>query len=124
MNQFLYASEAASSRSQLKQGKLLTISGLAWTCRQLLKEVADKAVEWSDLTEGVAEWEEWREESVEDTCLRSRRNPSEERKLWKILDELDKEQVKAAELKAKKDAKKVCQARASTVCIYISGPKG
>ena len=75
----------------------------------MLKEVADKAVELSSYLEGVELWEEWEEEVVNQTS--SPRSMKEERRMWRALDECDKEEAKEVARAAKKALKKVNQAR-------------
>ena len=87
---FMYSpQEECPSSSSKKQGTLITFSGLEWLCRQMLKEVADKSVELSSYLEGVELWEEWEEEVVDQTS--SPRSMKEERRMWRALDECDKE---------------------------------
>ena len=57
----------------------------------------------------VEQWGEWEEEIVEEKS--SKRSEKEERRLWRMLEESDKEQAKELERKAKKAARKVNQAR-------------
>ena len=57
--------------------------------REILKECTQKAVELASLTEGAATWGEW--ESKESGERESVRTDKEERHLWWILTELDKE---------------------------------
>ena len=109
-NNFLYSTQAENSSSRSRQGQLVIISGVEWFCRQLVKDMADTAVVWAGYNEGVDGWEEWEVASREEGS--SKRSEKEERMLWKILDELDKEQAKDVERKAKRAAKKVSQARA------------
>ena len=56
--------------------------------------------------EGVAEWEEWEAKDVQP------RGDKEERELWRMLDEMDKEEAKRCKAKKKKEAAKVAKARA------------
>ena len=107
-NTFLYSNDPVNAKK--RQGQLFTISGVEWLCRQAVLELADKAVEWAGYSEGVAEWEEW--EETEDTSRRVGRKREEEKRLWKILDMLDKEEAKNNKMKAQKAAKKVSLARA------------
>ena len=92
-----------------KQGTLLTFIGLEWICRQIFREVAQKAVEVSDYMTGADTWEEWKEEVEEEH--KSKRSENEERRLWRMLEECDREQAKEDEGKSKKEKKRVVQAR-------------
>ena len=106
---FLYSPQVDDSISQRKQGKIITYSGLEWLCRQVLKEVADRAVELSGYMAGVELWEEWEEEVLDQPS--SSRSVKEERRLWRALDECDREEAKEVARVAKKVVKKVNQAR-------------
>ena len=41
------------------QSKVTFYSGLAWMCREILKEVANRAADLSEQMQGVANWEDW-----------------------------------------------------------------
>ena len=72
---------------------------------------ATRAVELVDLTEGSEQWEEWEssqtpiplDDGTEDPAQQSRRSRKEERYLWGILAELDRE---LSRQEAKEQAKK------------------
>ena len=93
--------------TKLKQSTIKPITGVEWFCRQVLKEVTGKVVDICLEMEGVASWEEW--EPEKSTMAWSSK---EERKLWAILDELDKMEHKAEKIKLKKEKAKVARARA------------
>ena len=102
---FLYSTQAETASSLKNQGKLITYSGIEWLCRQILRGVADTAKELSDYMAGVDYLGEWEEEIIEEeTSIRSEK---EERRLWRILDESDREQTKEMARVAKKAAKKI-----------------
>jgi hypothetical protein len=90
----------------LRQSKLKPVTGVEWFCRQILREVTGTVVEIGLDREGVAEWEEWEEEPIHRQW-----SSKEERSLWKILEELDKADHRAAKLKEKKEKAKVVRAR-------------
>ena len=99
---FLESMEVAVPGPGATQSKLQPVTGMAWVVREMLREVANSAVMISGLMEGVAEWEEWREEQQDNFPRRSER---EEKYLWAMLRILDKEsanQTKRALLKKKK----------------------
>ena len=104
---FLYSTESDDSSSQRKPGTIITFSGLEVLCRQVLKGVADRAVELSDFMAGVKLWEEWEEEVIDQPS--STRSEKEERRLWIMLEESGREQAKELERKSKKAARKVSQ---------------
>ena len=78
--------------------------------RDLLKEVANFVVDMSSLMEGVKEWEVW-EGATAITSYRPERTRKEERALWKILDELDKEKEAQMKRIRNKKQKEVSKAR-------------
>ena len=86
------------------------LSCLEWICRSVLKEVLENAVEMSKYMRGVESWEEWEEEATVEVET-SKRSLIEERKLWRILDECDREQAKGEERRLNRERKKVQQAR-------------
>ena len=106
LDNFLYE-PVTSLGMRMKQSTLKPVTGLEWFCRQILREVTGRVVELSQDLEGVAEWEEWEPEH----SVRAR-SSKEERKLWYILEELDKADYKAEKLKMKKEKAKVAKARA------------
>ena len=106
LEKFLYE-PTTNQVSGVKQSKLKPVTGLEWFCRQILREVTGRVVELSQNLEGVAEWEEW--EPRQSTSARS---SQEERKLWAVLEELDKAEYKADRLKMKKEKARVAKARA------------
>ena len=103
---FLYTTQAETASNLKNQGKIITYSGIEWLCRQILRGVADTAIELSDYMAGVEQWGEWEEEIIEEENNKRK----EERRLWRILEESDREQAKELERKAKKAARKVNQA--------------
>ena len=66
-----------------------------WLCRQILRGVADTAIELSDYMTGVEQWEEWDEDIIEEQSSTS--CEKKERRLWRMLEESDKEQQGAGE---------------------------
>ena len=78
-------------------------------CRQILRGVADIAIELSDYLAGVEQWKEWEEEVIE--VRSSTRSEKEERRLWIMLEESDREQANELERKSKKAARQVSTAR-------------
>ena len=102
----MYNPVVAGGSSCLRQSTLAPIRGVEWFCRLIVKEVVSTVVEQADLWEGVAEWEEWETEG--NMPIRSR---SDEKELWKILDELDKLEAKTIKAKKMKEASKVARAR-------------
>jgi hypothetical protein len=58
--------------------------------RELIKECTHKAVELASLTEGAATWREWQSGDVGEPSIPTK----EEKYLWWILTELDKEDAK------------------------------
>ena len=104
---FLYSAGLPRSSNQLKQSNLntVTLSGQEWFCKQILLRVAEQAVELSTMMQGVNAWEEWEEQRT------IRRESKEEKYLWKMLDEQDREMWKAREKEKKKKAAKVTKAR-------------
>ena len=69
--------------------------------RMVLREVADKTVEVSEYMTGVEICKEWEEEVEEEQ--ESKRSENEERRLWRILEECDREQAKEEERNTKKE---------------------
>ena len=63
------------------QAKLKVFTGLEWLSREVLKEVANKAVEISEMLEEAKERKEW---EVEEDAQVSRRSEEEERYLWSM----------------------------------------
>ena len=109
-NNFLHSSsqEMGVEDHRKAQTKIKVYSGLAWLCREIVKEVANTAATLAELAEGVAEWEEWQEEEEHQV---SKRSEKEERYLWQRLNEIDKELAREEKrLKAKK-ARAVANAR-------------
>ena len=106
LEKFLYE-PVTNQEGRVKQSKLKPVTGLEWFCRQILREVTGRVVELSQNLEGVAEWGEWEPEQGI-----TARSSKEERKLWSILEELDKADYKAEKLKMKKEKAKVAKARA------------
>ena len=72
-------------------------------CRSVLKEIADSAVEMAEMMKGVESWDAWEEEECKYEES-SKRSMKEERRLWKALEESDKEQAKEEERRLKKGA--------------------
>ena len=70
------------------QAKLKVFSGLEWLSREVLKDVANKAVELSEMMKDAKEWEDW---DGEEATLVPRRSEEEEKYLWSMLKEVDKE---------------------------------
>ena len=91
----------------MRQSRLEPITGVEWFCRQILREVTGRVVEWSQRHEGVTEWEEWEPEGVEPV-----QSSAEEKRLWSILDELDRVESKANKIRLKKEVARVAKARA------------
>ena len=93
-----------------KQKTIQILSGQERLWRSILKEVLESNVEMVELMTGVDRWEQWEVEPavVEEM---SKRSQKEERRLWRMLDECDKEQAKEEERKVKRERKKVQQAR-------------
>ena len=57
---FLYSSrEEAGMETATGQAKLKVFSGLEWLSREVLKEVANSAVDIAEMLEEAKEWEEW-----------------------------------------------------------------
>ena len=54
---FLLSQE--STKPAKNQSKMTFYSGLAWMCREILKEVANSAVAMGEQMVGVADWEDW-----------------------------------------------------------------
>ena len=91
----------------MRQSILQPVTGVEWFCRQILREVTGQVVERSQQLEGCGEWEEWEPEPPIPI-----RSSAEERKLWTVLDEIDRMDAKAAKSKLKKEAGRVVKARA------------
>ena len=98
---FLYGGTASTRRATTQQ-EIRVISGIEWVCRELLKEVANTAVEVATSTEAAADLEEWNEGRPMRT-----RSAKEERFLYRMLDQLDREQ----EERRVKLEKKISKAR-------------
>ena len=62
---FLYTPVTGGGINNVRQSRLEPITGVEWFCRQILREVTGRVVEWSQMHEGVKEWEEWEPEWVE-----------------------------------------------------------
>ena len=107
MTDFLYE-PVTGVEIKLKQSILKPITGVEWFVRTILKEITGGVVDLSLELDGVAEWEEW-----EPAQSKSRNwSSKEERRLWAVLDELDKADHKAMMLKQKKEKAQVARARA------------
>ena len=106
---FLYSRrEEPCMLTAIGQAKLRIFSGLEWLSREVLKEVANKAVERSEMLEEAKEWEEW--EGEEDAKV-PRRSEEEERYLWSMLKEVDKEIAREEKRFKAKKTKEVAKAR-------------
>ena len=105
--EFLYTPVSRGEHDQMRQSILQPVTGVEWFCRQILREVTGQVVERSQQHEGCGEWEEWEPEPT-----RPKRSSAEERKLWTILDEIDRLDAKTAKSKLKKEAGRVVKARA------------
>ena len=66
--------------------EIRVISGMEWVCREILKGVANSAVEAATSTEAAATLKEWTDYRPVRT-----RSAKEERFLYKMLDQLEKE---------------------------------
>ena len=93
-----FLEERTGAKQGTKQARLKFISGKEWVMREILKEVADLAVEVATslpLRLELGEWEEGenqdtRKEEVLKTVPRVRRSRKEELELMRILEELDR----------------------------------
>ena len=105
--------QSAAPNTKKAQATLKFYSGVEWVMRELIKECTHKAVELASLTEGAATGGEW--ESRDEVEREPIKPTKEEKHLWWILTELDKEDArkeKKEKLKEKlKKAKKVTMAR-------------
>ena len=100
---FLHSQEGIKPAKN--QSKMTVYSGLAWMCREILKEVANSAVAVGEQMAGVADWEEW---EVEPTMGTARRTEREESYLWAMLRVLDRESA-GEERRSKARKKKVVE---------------
>ena len=72
---FLYSIREETGMRAVGQARQKVFSGLDWLSREVLKEVANKAVELSEMLKEAKEWEDW--DGEEDTLVPRR---SEEEK--------------------------------------------
>ena len=82
---FLFGELARSERKTTGQGKMTVFTGVEWLCRDVLKEVANSAVDNSDWAKVAEGWEEW----IEDDEI-GKSSEREEKFLWGMMDEADK----------------------------------
>ena len=110
--EFLLGQSVAPNTNKAK-ATLKVYSGVEWVTRELIKECTHKAVELASVKERAATWGEWESRYVGEPSLSI--PTKEEKHLWWILTELDKEDAKKGKkqkLKEKlKKAKKVTMAR-------------
>ena len=80
--------------------------------RSIILECSHRAVEYTDLVEGVENWEEWdiSRPTTEDPHG-PKRTDREEKFLWYILNELDKDEFKQEKKKQAKKARTIANAR-------------
>ena len=90
------------------QAKLKVFSGLEWLSREILKEVANNAVDIAEMLEEAKKWEEW--EGKEDAQM-PRRSEEEENYLWYMLKEVDKEVAREEKRSKAKKSREVAKAR-------------
>ena len=83
-------------------------SGLEWLSREILKEVANSAVDIAEMLEDAKKWEEW--EGKEDAQT-PRRSEEEEKCLWYMLKEVDKKVAREEKRAKAKKTKEVAKAR-------------
>ena len=100
---------ARNERKSTEQGKLNVFTGVEWLCRDVIKEVANSAVDISDWSKVAEEWEEWKEDDERGQI--SKRSEREEKFLWRMLDEADKVLKKEERKEKAKKVKKIQKAR-------------
>ena len=123
--------EEDSNRAEFLQGessqpsgkiqiKVKVFTGLEWMMREILKEVAHAVIDMSTLTEGADLWEEWidnnsspslQSKGTEDPPQLPVRSRKEERQLWAILAELDKQVHQKEQKEQAKKLRGIARAR-------------
>ena len=94
-----FLEEKSSQVAGSVQGKVKVYTGVEWMMRELVRECTHRAVELVNLTEGADQWEEWdsssspncQQDGTEDPPQQPIRTRKEERYLWGMLAELDRE---------------------------------
>ena len=105
--EFLRGTEMPSAKP--RQSEIKVITGVEWLSREIVRECSHRAVEYAELLKGADAWEEWQEAaSTEQECTRPSK---EERYLWAILNELDKEEYKSEQRVQAKKQRVVASAR-------------
>ena len=97
------------------QTEIKVYRGVEWFMRSIVLESSHRAVEYADLVGDVKDWEEWDSQenfrpTTEETQI-SRRTDREEKFLWYILNELDKDEFKNEKKKQAKKARVITKAR-------------
>ena len=109
-NKFLSSESTPMTERAGRQSTIKLLSGVEWLSRMILRGVVDDAVEVASslaVTEGWEEW--WGEESSQQRS--SQRSRKEEKWLWRVLDELDREEARESSKKQKLKIKKIQRAR-------------
>ena len=115
-----FLGEKRAEKAKSCQSTIKVHSGLEWMMREVLKECAHRAVELVDLTEGADLWEEWESNSsqlpsqgpgTEDPHQQEGRSRKEERFLWAMLKEIDKEMAREEKKEQAKKARVIATAR-------------
>ena len=92
-----------------RQGTIKLLSGVEWMSRRLIGEVLAEAIEISRVTSSAETWEEWEEESSQPGVRQ--RSRKEEKWLWRVLDELDREDARRVAKEGRVQMKKIEKAR-------------
>ena len=78
-SRFLYNTQGENVRGAMRQTtiEVMALTGLEWMSRMIIKGVADRAVELSELVKASESWEDWvEEEEREQESLRSEKEES------------------------------------------------
>ena len=109
-NKFLSSESTTMTERVGIQSTIKLLSGVEWLSRLILRGVVDNDVEVASslaVTEGWKEW--WGEESSQQRSSQISRK--EEKWLWRVLDELDREEARESSKKEKLKIKKIQRAR-------------